>query len=150
MPERFQEPRKLIFWTRTFWAFRLILIIEQRKSYKKTSSTILERVFLCPGNLKNHVFSHTNERPYRCEICGRGFNQMSNLVVHKFKSHGHTGHVPRSPSSSDAKPPKKSKLNGTKSSKSAGTRRSNAAAAVTTASVDTVDDESASKVKLKT
>jgi len=66
-------------------------------------------------------------------------------VVHKFKSHGHTGHVPRSPSSSDAKPPKKSKLNGTKSSKSAGTRRSNAAAAVTTASVDTVDDESASK-----
>ena len=27
-------------------------------------------------------------KPYRCEICGRGFNQMSNLVVHKMKLHG--------------------------------------------------------------
>lgn len=33
------------------------------------------------------MFSHSNERPYRCEFCGRGFNQMSNLVVHKSKSH---------------------------------------------------------------
>jgi Zinc finger, C2H2 type len=66
--------------------------------------------YYSPGNLKNHVFSHTNERPYRCELCGRGFNQMSNLVVHKFKSHGQTGHVQRSPRSSpEAKATKRTK-----------------------------------------
>lgn len=37
------------------------------------------------GNLKNHLFTHTNERPYKCDICGRGFNQSSNLQCHKAK-----------------------------------------------------------------
>lgn len=41
------------------------------------------------GNLRNHVFTHTNERPYKCELCGKGFNQMSNLVCHKVKAHAH-------------------------------------------------------------
>jgi hypothetical protein len=37
------------------------------------------------GNLRNHIFTHTNERPYKCELCGKGFNQMSNLMCHKVK-----------------------------------------------------------------
>lgn len=37
------------------------------------------------GNLRNHIFTHTNERPYKCDICGNGFNQMSNLMCHKLK-----------------------------------------------------------------
>lgn len=36
-----------------------------------------------PGNLRNHIFTHTNERPYKCDICAKGFNQMSNLMCHK-------------------------------------------------------------------
>ncbi|KAJ8971189.1 hypothetical protein NQ317_005359 [Molorchus minor] len=38
-------------------------------------------------NLRNHVFTHTNERPYKCDICDKGFNQMSNLMCHKLKAH---------------------------------------------------------------
>ncbi|KAJ8911412.1 hypothetical protein NQ315_005945, partial [Exocentrus adspersus] len=36
-------------------------------------------------NLRNHIFTHTNERPYKCDICEKGFNQMSNLMCHKLK-----------------------------------------------------------------
>lgn len=46
-------------------------------------------LFYILGNLRNHVFTHTNERPYKCELCNKGFNQMSNLVCHKVKSHAH-------------------------------------------------------------
>ncbi|XP_064215898.1 zinc finger protein 57 homolog isoform X2 [Tribolium castaneum] len=50
-----------------------------------------ERKFQCntcgKGNLRNHIFTHTNERPYKCDDCGKGFNQMSNLMCHKLKSH---------------------------------------------------------------
>ncbi|XP_074028635.1 uncharacterized protein isoform X5 [Leptinotarsa decemlineata] len=53
-----------------------------------------ERKFQCntcgKGNLRNHIFTHTNERPYKCDICERGFNQMSNLMCHKLKAHQRT------------------------------------------------------------
>lgn len=45
--------------------------------------------YFTTGNLRNHVFTHTNERPYKCDLCGKGFNQMSNLVCHKVKAHAH-------------------------------------------------------------
>lgn len=49
----------------------------------------LTLTFSFSGNLRNHVFTHTNERPYKCDLCGKGFNQMSNLVCHKVKAHAH-------------------------------------------------------------
>nr|CAI5837246.1 unnamed protein product [Callosobruchus analis] len=45
---------------------------------------------LAAGNLRNHIFTHTNERPYKCDICDKGFNQMSNLMCHKLKAHQRT------------------------------------------------------------
>ncbi|PSN53060.1 hypothetical protein C0J52_03973 [Blattella germanica] len=53
------------------------------KYLKRDGKTL--KIWEC-GNLRNHIFTHTNERPYKCEMCGKGFNQMSNLMCHKVKS----------------------------------------------------------------
>ena len=50
----------------------------------------MKAIFDVIGNLRNHVFTHTNERPYKCDLCSKGFNQMSNLVCHKSKTHAHS------------------------------------------------------------
>lgn len=33
-------------------------------------------------NLKRHLITHTELRPYPCNICGKTFNDQSNLRVH--------------------------------------------------------------------
>ena len=33
--------------------------------------------------LKEHYFTHTNERPYRCSICSKDFKHASQLSLHK-------------------------------------------------------------------
>lgn len=69
------------------------------------------------GNLRNHEYTHTNERPYKCEMCGKGFNQMSNLVCHKIKTHAHAGTMQYTCGMCDKEFPRRSSLRSHEESK---------------------------------
>jgi uncharacterized Zn-finger protein len=47
--------------------------------------------FIQLKNLKAHLFKHTNEYPYSCDLCGKGFVCQSALQRH---NHVHTGERP--------------------------------------------------------
>uniref|UniRef100_A0A3Q4HWJ2 Zinc finger and BTB domain containing 49 n=1 Tax=Neolamprologus brichardi TaxID=32507 RepID=A0A3Q4HWJ2_NEOBR len=39
--------------------------------------------FTASGDVQRHKVVHTGEKPHLCDICGRGFNNLSNLKEHK-------------------------------------------------------------------
>ncbi|XP_054724263.1 zinc finger protein 775-like [Uloborus diversus] len=55
------------------------------------------RCYKCPfcshmsnfsGNVKRHILTHTQERPYACVVCKKSFNQKINLQSHHIRIHG--------------------------------------------------------------
>ncbi|GFT77508.1 hypothetical protein NPIL_19751 [Nephila pilipes] len=46
---------------------------------------------LLSANVKRHVLTHTGERPFLCNVCGKGFIEKKNLATHMLN---HTGERP--------------------------------------------------------
>ena len=63
-----------------------------------TTCNVCFKTFACKSALDIHYRSHTKERPYRCEICDRGFttrgNMKQHMLTHKIRDlpEGHPGY----------------------------------------------------------
>ncbi|KAK3903668.1 hypothetical protein C8A05DRAFT_43128 [Staphylotrichum tortipilum] len=67
---------------------------------KKHKCKVCDKRFTRPSSLQTHMYSHTGEKPFGCEVdgCGRRFSVVSNLRRHK-KVHKRGGETPSDTSS---------------------------------------------------
>ncbi|KAJ4296274.1 hypothetical protein N0V90_006319 [Kalmusia sp. IMI 367209] len=70
-------------------------------SQKKHKCKICDKRFTRPSSLQTHMYSHTGEKPFACEVegCGRHFSVVSNLRRHRKV---HKGEAQDHPSPDDA------------------------------------------------
>ncbi|KAK4984939.1 hypothetical protein LTR50_006279 [Elasticomyces elasticus] len=63
-------------------------------SQKKHKCKICDKRFTRPSSLQTHMYSHTGEKPFACDVdgCGRHFSVVSNLRRHRKVHKGELGH----------------------------------------------------------
>ncbi|KAK4240347.1 hypothetical protein C8A03DRAFT_42149 [Achaetomium macrosporum] len=73
---------------------------------KKHKCKVCDKRFTRPSSLQTHMYSHTGEKPFGCEVegCGRRFSVVSNLRRHK-KVHKRGGETPSDTGSEDHQSP---------------------------------------------
>lgn len=71
-------------------------------SQKKHKCKVCEKRFTRPSSLQTHMYSHTGEKPFACDVegCGRHFSVVSNLRRHR-KVHKGEGRDHSSPDDMD-------------------------------------------------
>jgi len=59
---------------------------------KKHKCKVCDKRFTRPSSLQTHIYSHTGEKPFQCEVegCGRQFSVVSNLRRHRKVHKGET------------------------------------------------------------
>jgi KRAB domain-containing zinc finger protein len=66
--------------------FKLINHIENiHLNKKRHKCQICERSFSESGNLKQHLLTHSKDKPMKCEFCNLGFSHSATFNAHKFK-----------------------------------------------------------------
>lgn len=72
---------------------------------KKHKCKVCDKRFTRPSSLQTHMYSHTGEKPFQCEVegCGRQFSVVSNLRRHRkvHKNHGGQGETASEAGSED-------------------------------------------------
>ena len=60
---------------------------------KKHKCKVCDKRFTRPSSLQTHMYSHTGEKPFACEVpgCGRNFSVVSNLRRHRKVHKGDRG-----------------------------------------------------------
>jgi len=68
-------------------------------SQKKHKCKVCDKRFTRPSSLQTHMYSHTGEKPFACEVdgCGRHFSVVSNLRRHRKVHKGEGAHDHPSP-----------------------------------------------------
>jgi len=64
----------------------------QSNTTKKHKCKVCDKRFTRPSSLQTHMYSHTGEKPFACEVegCGRQFSVVSNLRRHRKVHKGHS------------------------------------------------------------
>ncbi|KAJ3455056.1 hypothetical protein MRS44_013656 [Fusarium solani] len=62
------------------------------RTQKKHKCKVCDKLFTRPSSLQTHMYSHTGEKPFACEVkgCGRHFSVVSNLRRHRKVHRGDT------------------------------------------------------------
>ena len=82
-----QELEHMNFWTKKH-AEKLKKVSEKREKIKgEFQCEFCEKTFEYQKTLKAHMFSHTGNWPYSCDICGKGVSSKYNLDRHRLQVH---------------------------------------------------------------
>ena len=60
---------------------------DDERSAKDQTCSICGKLWWSPSELKQHMRSHTGEKPYECNVCGERFSQKWGMKLHCLRKH---------------------------------------------------------------